>query len=72
MKTQQEVSKTIGINDTAFGRVLSGERDLQWLTAVKLADTLECPPHIWIKGGGTSAQRREAWWSYLLTLEKGG
>lgn len=67
---QKEVADKIGIWDTTFSRILSGQRNLPYPLALQLADIVSSLPEIWIKGGGTSAQRREAWWEYLLTPER--
>ena len=70
MKTQKEIAEFLGISESQFSYVLSGEHHLEYLVSLKLCDVIESNPIIWIKGGGTSAQRRAAWWAYLLTVEK--
>ncbi len=72
--TQKEIAKKLGISDSQFSRVLSGDQHLDYLIAKHFITVIlkgqSEDATIWIKGGGTSAQRREAWWDYLLTLEK--
>ena len=76
MKTQKEIAEFLRITPGQFSYVLSGDRHLSYPQATLLANVLKDVPTeidaiIWIKCGGTSAQRREAWWAYLLTIEKG-
>ena len=66
MKTQKQISEHLGISESQFSFVLSGDRHLEYLTAVKLCNTISANPIIFLKGGGTSEQRRRAWFDYLL------
>ena len=55
-----KVAMAAGIPPAHFSRVMRGIRNLTWPDALRVAAVMECPPHIFLRAGGTAADRRAA------------
>lgn len=64
--TQREIADVLKISESQFSLVLSGNRHLEYLAAVQLSNLIPSSPIIWIKGGGTSEQRRRAYFEHSM------
>ena len=62
-----KISQILGISESQFSFVLDGKRNLEYLMALDLAEIIPSNPIIWIKGGGTRADRLSAFYAYKLT-----
>lgn len=68
--TQTQIAKQLGISDSQFSRILSGDQHLKLIPARKLCEIIPSSPDIWQEGGGTSEMRRTAYWDYLLITDR--
>jgi len=60
MSTQKAIAKKLGLTEQMLSFLLKGRRNLTYTNALRISEILNCDPTIWLHGGGTPDQRRDA------------
>ena len=71
--TQRKIVKELNIPPTSINGIINGYRNASPILARRLADLTKSDPFLWMRGGGTSEQRRaavEAWADRLQEEDK--
>jgi len=56
----RQTAAFLNLEASYFWRLINGKRNLSYPEAARISRILKCDPVIWLRGGGTPDQRREA------------